>query len=151
MEAEIKESKAVYQAFNWEEPSKPRSYKAAPGWRFENRSTNDIGDYLQNVEEVLRNPEFIFRGIRKGADEHGGKSIDGLCYVTRVEHRYKTAATGQPVLYEMEKMERGQNTYAVYIDDNGVIMSGSFEACDWFGVPTTHVFEETLYSQRGVA
>ncbi len=149
MQAKVSESKIFYPAFNWENPKRQRQFEAAPGWRFENRSTNDIGDYLQNVEEVLRNPEFIFRGIRKGAEEHGGKSIDGLCYVTRVEYRYKTAAGGQPILYEMEKKERAQNTYAVYIDDKGVIMGGSFEGCDWFGMPTTHVFEEVLYNQRG--
>ena len=150
MDVEISESKVYYQAFNWEEPSRPRSFQAAPGWRFENRSTFDIGDYMLNVEETLRSPEFIFRGIRKGAEEHGGKSIDGLCYVTRVWYRYRSEG-GQPVRYRMEESERGQNTYAIYIDDNGVIMGGSFMTCDWFGVPNMHEFKETLYNMRGDA
>ncbi|MCB9932274.1 MAG: hypothetical protein H6841_02510 [Planctomycetes bacterium] len=136
-------------AFNWIDGKCTLSFKRAEGWRYENRTLADIGDYLFNVEEVLRNPEFVFRGIRKDADEYGGKTLDGLCYTSRVWHKFRQEGDSLPELERVTAEYRAQNTFMVYIHDKTrKILFTSFSPSTWGGEPRDHVFEEPLYDWR---
>ena len=146
---DLRDSPPDISAFNWKDPENPLMVKRAQGWRYENRTLADIGDYLINAQEVLKNPEFVFSGIRQGADEYGGKTLDGYCYTARVWLRFRQEGENLPVPERVTPEYRAQNTFMVYIHDKThEIMFTSFSPCSWLGVPRDHVFESTLYDWR---
>jgi hypothetical protein len=134
---------------NWNDRSNPLSIRRADGRRYENRSLNDIGDYLVNTEEVLKHPEFVSKGLRYGAEEHGSTTLDGYCYTARVWFRFRTDASGLSVPERVAPEYRAQNTFMVYVHDGTLaVMFTSFSPCSWMGEPRDHVFEEVLYDWR---
>lgn len=146
---EVRELPPEIPAFNWKDRKSPIMVKRADPARYDNRSLNDIGDYLLSTEEVLSKPDFVFRGIRVGAEEYGGETIDGLCYASRIWYRYRIDDTGFSVPGKVSAEYRAHNTFMVYVDNKTMrIVFTSFTPCNLFGIPHDHIFEETLYDWR---
>lgn len=130
-------------AFNWVKGEPPHECE---GLDTEGLPDYALLDYYDCGARTLIEPEFVYRGLRKGVELIGGESIKGYCYVCRFDYRHEQDETGGPYKIESHCWE----TYAVFMTDGFQVYDACFIPCDTFGKPERweERFEEVLWDQN---
>jgi len=105
-----------------------------------------VANFQRLAQQVLSEPEFIFKGLRDGIplNDRGDGLECGYCYCSRMKHRYELQG-GDPAIVTSSWDE----TYLVFLNDKFRAIGAYFDKCDALGRPddADGRFDQELWSQ----